>query len=201
MSNQKEQVAVAKALSKAFWSSSVTERDLTKAEEEIKGIAFDYYRERVSCKLMTGIKEEHFETVIEKVAKIHQIPEEKKNELLLSTYCDDVCHSIVKDFQFRLKEESSFVYGRLVTKRDECNPKKMSVAYSIVRIEFKFSLRQIEHTKTTKFLWFIEYSQVWHDTKERNMTEGDKEKLQLYFQKKVAQGFQREFPGLLAVEA
>ena len=54
-------VSVGKILLESFTSEETQETDLTAAEELLRGLTFDKYKEGIYCKILTKIKEENFE--------------------------------------------------------------------------------------------------------------------------------------------
>ena len=189
---------VAKILVSAFSQDEETTKDLTAAEETVRGLTFDEFNEVVDCKVMTGIKLDDFETVVNSITSRLRVPDNIRKSILENKYAD-VALQVTIDFKFKIGETGAFTYGRIVTVKPDDS--KINLAYSVYQLGFKLSPRVIEHKKKKKFLGFTTGTKVWREIKERNLSEKEQDYMRAYFMKKAIKGFKREYSALLAVEA
>ena len=189
---------VAKILVSAFSQDEETTKDLTAAEETVRGLTFDEFNEVVDCKVMTGIKLDDFETVVNSITSRLGVPDNIRKSILENKYAD-VAIQVTIDFKFKIGETGAFTYGRIVTVKPDDS--KINLAYSVYQLGFELSPRVIEHKKKKKFLGFTTGTKVWREVKERNLSEKEQDYMRAYFMKKAIEGFKREYSGLLAVEA
>lgn len=75
-------VSVGKILLESFTTEHSQETDLTAAEELVRGLTYVKYNEGICCKILTKIKEENFEKVINRIAARLQIPALIRDTLL-----------------------------------------------------------------------------------------------------------------------
>ena len=186
---------VAKVLVSAFSRDEETTKDLTAAEETVRGLTFDEFNEMVDCKVMTGIKLDDFNTVVNSITNRLGIPDKIRRSILENKYAD-VTHQVVIDFKFKIGETGAFTYGRIATYKPD--DRTINLAYSVYQLGFKLSPRVIEHKKKKKFLGFTTGTKVWREIKERNLSEKEADYMQAYFMRKAIQGFKREYSRLLA---
>ena len=186
-------VNVAQALVKLFSGDEETLKDITAAEELVRGLTFDVFNEKVSCKVMKGIALSEFVRVVESFAARFAIPDEIKSGLLDGQYAEEN-YEIVIDFKFSKGELGGFTYGRIATIK---HGEKIDMAYSVYFLEFKLSPRVIEHTKKKKFCGFTTGKKVWRESHERNLSIKDRDELQSYFKKKAIEGFKQEYKGMI----
>ena len=127
---------VGKILLESFTSVDVKETDLTAAEELVRGLTFDEYDEKISCKILTKIKETDFETVVGRIATRYQIPADIKESILDGQY-GEVNSEVVREFKFEKGSPGKVVYGRTVTiKREDST---IDLAYAFFHLVFKLS--------------------------------------------------------------
>ena len=186
---------VAMVLVSAFSRDTVTSKDLTAADEAVRGLTFDLFNEHASSRVMTGIELADFETLINGIAKRMEIPDDIRLDILDSKLAA-TNQEVVRNFYFAKGESGSFTYnGRIVTVKP--NKSTINLAYSIYHLDFKLSPQVIEHTKKKKFLGFTTGKKVWRETKERNLSTREQEHLSLYFMDKAIKGFKRDHAHLL----
>ena len=186
-------VGVAKAMVGLFTKDQEETRDLTEADELVRGLTFDLYDEKISCRVMEGILLKDYPTVIENFARRFSIPEDVKNSLLDAQYSDNLVE-VIQNFKFQKGETGTYVYGRVVTKR---RGDKIDMASSVYTLDFKLSPKVIEHKKKKKFLWFTTGTKVWRETQERNLSLKEKDKLQEHLKIKAILKFRSEFANLV----
>ena len=185
---------VAMVLVSAFSRDTITSRDLTAAEESVRGLTFDVFNEKTSCKVMIGIELDDFETLINSIARRLGIPDKIRQAILESRF-QEVNNEVTVDFRFTKGETGSFTYGRIATvKPDDAT---INLAYSIYHLEFKLSPQVTEHTKKKKFLGFTTGKKVWRETRERNLSTKEQDWLRIYFMNKAVKVFKEEYAGLL----
>ena len=187
-------IDVAKALVKLFSKDEEKIKDLTAADEAVRGLTFDLFNEKVSCSVMKGILLQDYKTVVDRFVKRYSIPEEVESSLLDGEFAEEKLEVIV-NFKFAKGETGGFIYGRVATVKHDG---KIDMAYSVYFLEFKLSPRVIEHEKKRKFLGFtIGGTKVWRETQERNLSVKDRDYMQSYFMKKAIEGFKEQYSGLI----
>ena len=90
---------VAKVMVKVLSSSEETARNVTEAEETVRGLTFDLFREKTLCKLLQGNRLEDYESLVNGLAKRLNLPEQVSAGMLENKYLD-VGHESVIDFKF-----------------------------------------------------------------------------------------------------
>ena len=140
---------VAMVLVSAFSKDKVTSKDLTAADEAVRGLTFDLFNEHVSSRVMTGIELADFETLINSIAKRLKIPDDIRLAILEGKLAA-TNQEVVRNFYFAKGESGSFTYnGRIVTVKP--NKSTINLAYSLYHLDFKLSPQVIEHTKKKKW--------------------------------------------------
>ena len=81
-------LSVSKILLDSFTSEDIKETDLTAAEELVQGLSFDKYNEQISCKILTKIKLEDFETLVSLIVTRYEIPTDIKERILDGQYAE-----------------------------------------------------------------------------------------------------------------
>ena len=181
---------VAMLLVSAFSRDTVTSKDLTAADEAVRGLTFDLFNEHVSSDVMAGIELADFETLINGIAKRMNIPDDIRLDILRSKLAA-TRQEVVRNFHFAKGETGSFTFGRIDTVKP--NKSTINLAYSLYHLDFKLSPQVIEHTKKKKFFGFTIGKKVWRETKERNLSTREQEHLSLYFMDKAIKGFKGDF--------
>ena len=185
---------VAMVLVSTFSSDKITSRDLTAAEESVRGLTFDVFNEKTSCRVMTGIRLADFETLVNRIARRFGFPDDIR-EAILESELANVNTEIIRDFKFTKGETGSFTYGSIATvKPDNAT---INLAYSVYNLEFKLSPQVIEHTRRKRFLGFTTGKRVWRETRERNLSVKEQDWLRIYFLNKAVKGFKEDYAGLL----
>jgi hypothetical protein len=184
---------VAQAMVRRFSKDEERTKDLTAADELVRGLTFDMFDEQISCRVGRGILLTDYRTVIENVARRFSIPDDIKDSLFDGEYHENMAE-IVQNFKFEKGKKGNFVYGRVATIK---HGDKIDMAYSIYTLDFKLSPTVIEHRKKTNFLWFTTGEKVWHETKERNMSSKEKDNLQEHLMIKAISKFRAEYAGLI----
>ena len=189
-------INVAKALVKLFSKDEETIKDLTAADEVVRGLTFDLFNEKVSCKVMKGILLQDYKTVVDRFVQRYSIPKDVESSLLDGELAEENFEVIV-NFKFAKGETGGFTYGRVATVKHDG---KIDMAYSVYFLEFKLSPRVIEHKKKKKFLGFTIGTKVWRETQERNLSVKDRDYMQSYFMKKAIEGFREQYSGLIEAQ-
>ena len=188
---------VAQVLVQMFAKEEETIKDLTAAEEQMRGITFDLLKEKLLCQVMKGIKLADLEKVIGSFARSSQMPDDVKDAILRGQYADENYANII-DFKFAIGEVGNFTYGRIVTiKRSRDGRDIIDLAYSSYQISFKLSPKVIEHKKKKKFLGFTTGKKVWRERFERNLSEKEQDYMRIYFLNKAITGFRKECSSFL----
>lgn len=168
-------------------------KDLTAVDELVRGLTFDQYEEKVSCRVANGILLKDYPTIVDNFARRFSIPEDTKISLFEGTMMKDLVEN-VRNFKFEKGKTGSYVYGRVATiKRGN----KIDIAYSVYTLEFKFSQTVLEHRQKTKFLWFTTGEKVWHERKERNLDLKEKDAIENAFMMKAIAKFRAEYGGMI----
>lgn len=189
--------SAAKALITLFSTEEEHRKDLTAAEEMIRGLTFDIFEENVSCAVKKGIKIEDYSFIVNRFAKRFGIPENITDSLLDGQYIREN-DEMVYNFKFRKGEKGNFVYGRVATVK---HGGEIDMAYSVYSLDFKLSPKVIEHEQEKVFLGFIRYGKkVWRETEERNLSIEDKKHLQAYFTYQAIIGFKKVYLPLIESE-
>lgn len=189
---------VAMVLVSTFSRDKVTSKDLTAAEESVRGLTFDVFNEKTSCRVMTGIRLADFEPLVNSIAERMGFPDDVRKAILESKFAE-VNNEVIYDFRFTKGETGRFTYGRIATlKPDDAT---INLAYSVYNLEFKLSPQVIEHTKRKKFLGFTTGKKVWRETRERNLSAKEQDWLRIYFLNKAVKGFKEEYAYLLEESA
>ena len=191
-------VSVARTLVSSLSSDEETTKDLTAAEETMRGLTFDKFNEKVSCKVMKGIKLADFRTVIDRIARRLEMPEDTKESLLDGEYADENLEVVI-DFKFSKGQDSSFTYGRIATIKRPNGV--IDIAYSVYLLGFKLSPKIVQHEQKKKFLFFTIGTKVWRETIERNLSDREQDHMRTYFLRKAINGFRKEYAGLLQAES
>ena len=186
-------VSVGKILLDSFSSKDVKRKDLTAAEELVKGLTFDKYNEEIACKILTKINETDFETVVSRIATRHQIPADIQDSILDGKY-GEVNREIVREFKFEKGGPGSVLYGRTVTVKREDST--IDLAYAFFFLEFQLSPRKIEERHRQRFLGIVYGSHTVVRFEERNLSEKEKEQIFNFYRVKALNGFQKEYPAL-----
>lgn len=187
-------VNVAQTLVKLFAHDEEKIKDLTTAEELVRGLTFDQFNEKISCKVVKGIFLKDFATVIENLAARFSIPDDLKNSLLEGLISDENIE-VIKEFKFTKGEGGDFTFGRIATIR---HGQKIDMAYSIYFLDFKICPKVVEHSREKKFLWFaVEKKEVWHVTVERTLSNKEKDDFEMYALKRAIQGFKDQYAGMI----
>ena len=176
------------------FSGDKASENLTAAEESIRGLTFDVFNENTSCKVMTGIKLDGFETLINSTVRHLGIPDDIRDAILESKLAT-VNNKVTIDFCFAKGETGNFTFGRIATVKPDDTT--INLAYSVYHLEFKLSPQGTEHTKKRKFLAFTTGKKVWRERRERSLSVKEQDHLRTYFKKKIMDGFKEEYADLL----
>ena len=186
---------VAVVLADAFSGGTGTGRDLTTAEESVRGLRFDFYKEKVSCRVMTGIRLTDFEALVNSIARRLELPDCVREAILEGKLAGSNGEAI-NEFSCKKGETGRFSYGRIVTLKqdDDCT---ISLAYAVYDLEFKLSPDVTYYEKKKKFLCFTTGTKVWRETMAKDLSLNERDGLRTYFSNKAVKGFKEEFHGVL----
>lgn len=174
-------------------------KDLTAAEEVVRGLTFDLFEENISCAEKNGIKVEDYSFLVNRFATRFSIPDHIRDSILDGQYVQEN-KEIVLNFKFKKGEKGGFVYGRIATVKKRGG--EIDMAYSVYNLEFKLSPKVIQHERKKKFLGFFKYGkEVWQETQERDMSITDKSQMQAYFMHQAITGFKKHYSPLLEAKA
>ena len=185
---------VGKMLIDSFSSEGIKQRDLSAAEELVRGLRFDKYDEKFSTQIITKIKESDFETVVGRISTRHQIPANIQDTITDGKYSGGVNQAVVTEFKFEKGGPGKVLYGRTITSKREDST--IDLAYVFFYLEFKFSPIQIEEERFKKFLFITYGSHTVVRKEERDLSERDKEQMFTFFRDKALKGFSKEYPAL-----
>ena len=189
-------VGVGKILIESFTSEDTEETDLSAAEELVRGLTFDKYHEEIYSKILTKIKEENFEKVINRLAGRHQMPDHIRDSLM-DGLDGEVNYEVIREFKFDKGSPGKVLYGRTVTTRRADST--IDLAYALFSLEFKLSPKKIKERHRKKFLGLITYrSRTVVRFEERNFSEKEKEQMFDFYRIKALKGFKKEYPSLAA---
>ena len=186
---------IVKRLLDSFKSEHVVLRqNLTEAEELVNGLSFDFYQERFSCKRLTKIKLNDFETVVNRIATRNNIPQDKKEEILDGKYAQEN-EAYIKEFVFEKgNEPGRLCYGRVLTIKREDDT--IDMAYVIYYLEFKLSPNRIEETKQKCFLGFVYGTETVVRYEHRTFREEEQNRITTFYRAKALKGLQAEYGAL-----
>lgn len=195
-------LGVAHQMIKLFSDDEEHTKDLSAAEEVIKGIPFEKYFEDSNCRVLRGIPDENFERVLNNLMDRFSMPEDTqkklKSSLLDVLLVNKGLHEIMQSFHFEKEKGGNYVYGRVAVAR---KGGEIDMAHSIYQLEFQLAPKIIEHRRTKKFLGFISYgTKVWQEKQKRDLFTSDLKFMDAYFKNKAIAAFQREYRGLLKAE-
>ncbi|KXJ05266.1 hypothetical protein AC249_AIPGENE6409 [Exaiptasia diaphana] len=174
-------------------SEDVKTTDLTSAEELVRGLTFDKYNEEISCKILSKIKKEDFEEVVDRIATRHKIPENYKQAILDGKF-GEVNREVIREFKFEKGKHGTVQYGRTLTIRRKDGT--IDLAYALFSLEFKLSPIRIEERIRKRFLFITYGSRTIVRFEERNLSEKDKDNLFDFYRSKALKGFMKEYPAL-----
>ena len=188
-------VSIGRMLLNTFTTNEVTQKDLTAAEELVRGLTFDKYHEKISCQILTKIKLSDFETVVGRIASRHQIPVDIQGAILDGQYVE-TNKALVREFKFEKGAPGRVLYGRTITLKREDST--IDLAYSFFYLEFKLSPKRIEENTKKRFLGIVIGSKRVVRFEERNLSDKEKDHIFDFYRNKALKGFREEYPALEA---
>ena len=178
-------------ITEIFSSDEEHIKDLTAAEEVIRGLTFDQFKETYSSNVMGEITLSDFPEFVQDMSMHFAIPDDIKYILMKGRYAAENLEHL-QEFSFQKGQPGTFVYGRVATVR---HGKKIDIAYTIYDLQYKLPPAVIEHSRKQTFLWFVtKTNQVWRETKERNLSLKESDYMAAYFLQKAIDGFKRQYP-------
>ena len=186
-------LSVGKILFESFTSENIKGKDLTAAEELVRGLTFDKYEEQIITKNLTKIELTDFSTVVCRLGRRHQIPAEIQEAILDGLY-GEVNEQRIRKFKFEKVGTGRVLYGRSVTVKREDST--IDLACAFFSLEFKLSPRKIEEQHRTAFFGITIRSRTVIRFEERNLSETEKEHMSNFFRVKAVKGFKQEYPSL-----
>ena len=187
---------IAKLIYNSMYSTETTERDLTAADELVRGLTFDKYEEKAVSQVFIGIKISEFMELVQRISDRHSIPSDKRDAILDGEFSDQNTLKI-KEFVFNVGTVSKITYCKIATiKTSETH---IDMALMLFNLDFKLTPIVKE---TVKQGWIL-HSIPWGtekkiDITERNLSELDQNKLLNFFRAKALQGFIKEYPSVTA---
>ena len=185
---------IAKLIYNSMYSTDITHKDLTAADELVRGLTFDKYEEKAVSQVLIEIKTSEFEQLVDRITKRHSMPADKKDGILDGVFAEQNTLKI-KEFYFNPGEDSKITYCKIATiKTSETH---IDLALMLFNLDFKLTPTKIETVEKVYLLWFI----PWGTKKkieiiERNLSEQDQNKLINFFRAKALQGFTKEYPSV-----
>ena len=177
---------------KSIFTEKTTVKDLTMAEERVRGLRFDKFEETFNSQVMEGIKLKDFEEIVDRIAKRHSIPEEKKDGIL-DGKCAKKNTLVAKEFVFNVGEDSQLVYMKVATVKT--SDTKIDLALMYYKLDFKLAPLQTETTRSTWFLSMKIGEKTEIEYKTRDLSEKDQDCFTNFFRYKALKGFLQENPG------
>ena len=177
-----------------MYSTDITHKDLTAADELVRGLTFDKYEEKAVSQVLIGIKTSEFEQLVDRFAKRHSIPADKKDGILDGVFAEQNTLKI-KEFIFNPGVDSKITYCKIATiKTSETH---IDMALMLFNLDFKLTPTKIETVEQGYLLRFIPLGSKKEVTiNERNLSELDQNKLINFFRAKALQGFTKEYPSV-----
>ena len=176
-------------------NSCITERttvkDLTMAEERVRGLTFDKFGEKLLSQVLEGINLTDFEKVVQRIAKRYSIPEEKKDGILDGQYAEKNT-LMSKEFIFKPGKDSELVYMKVATIKT--SDTKIDLALMYYRLDFKLAPLKIEKKKSKWFLFIKIGEETTIHYEPRNLSEKDQDCFTNFFRFKALKGFLQEYP-------
>ena len=173
----------------------MSDENFAKGRDLVKTSNFDLFKMKKNSKVLTGIDPKDYERVVKSIASRLDFPSNLREAILENQYGDEGDEK-VNDFSFKPGEESTFVFVRFVSLKQ--NSGKIDLAYAMYYLRFKFSPR-IETKTEPKSL----FSLPWRAPKEIQelkpvqLPEVDEDVFQCYFMAKAIKLFQKEYSGML----
>ena len=192
-SNMKvREIKVVNLIVDSFITEKTTVKDLTMAEERVRGLTFDKFEEKLLSQVLEGINLTDFEKVVERIAKRHSIPDDKKDGILDGQYAKKNI-LVSKEFVFNIGVDSQLVYMKVATiKRSDT---KIDLALMYYKLGFKLAPLKKETTKDTYFLFWKVGTETTIHYEPRNLSEKDQDCFTNFFRYKALKGFLQENPG------
>ena len=187
---------IAKLIYNSVYSTETTERDLTAADELVRGLTFDKYEEKAVSQVFIGIKMSEFIELVQRISDRHSIPPDKRDAILDGQFSDQNTLKM-KEFVFNVGTVSKITYCKIATiKTSETH---IDMALMLFNLDFKLTPIVKE---TVKQGWILR-SIPWGTERkiyitERNLSELDQNKLLNFFRAKAIQGFVKEYPSVTA---
>ena len=178
----------------SFNSDQVTKKDLTAADEAVRGLTFDDYREKIFCKVLEGIPVNKFEPFIQKLSSRYEFPSDVEQSILDGLDAK-VNKERIREFKFTKGEQGRVLYGKILTvKRHDST---IDLAYSFVSVKFQLSPRKYEEKIYKQFLLFFTYhSDTLIRYEDRNLSEKEREQMLDFYRAKAFEGFRKEYAAL-----
>ena len=164
-------------------------KDLTAAEEVIRGLTFEVFKEEVSCQVLQGIDLTDYDTVINRFAEKFNIPHDVRVSLLDARYGEED-NEILMDFKYETGKTGTFTYGRIAVLRNHYGI--YDVAYSMYLLEFELSPQGNKQAKIEKLLSFVSGNNVWKK-KQRILSQLETHQMHVYFLNKAITHFKSEY--------
>ena len=183
---------MARLLVESLITEKTTVKDLTEAEETVRGLTFDKFEEKFLSQVLRGINLTDFEKVVERIAKRHSIPEEKKDGILDGQYAEKNI-LVSKEFVFNIGEDGKLVYMKVATIKS--SDTKIDLALMYYKLDFKLAPRKIETKKSKRFLFIKIGEETTIHYEPRNLSEKDQDCFTNFFRYKALKGFLQENPG------
>ena len=189
-------VAVFRDVAASLVNSIVTTegeyKNLSKAEEIVRGIAFDEFDEHSTCQVLRGIKLNDFETVVERIASRHSLDNGKKDEILDGQFAQGN-GATNRHFVFNVGETGQVVFCKVATVKT--TNETIDLAIVSYKLKFKFSADRIEQKRTRWLLGFVPRGTVTsYEYEPRNLSERDQNGFSQFFRVKALNAFLDEYP-------
>jgi hypothetical protein len=186
---------VAALLARSIVTTEEEQTNITKAEEMVRGLIFDQFEENSACQVLRGIRLRNFQTVVERIAKRYDLPDDKKGEILDGEY-GEVNEAVNLDFFFNVGKTSDLVFFKVTTVKTEVkNEEAIDLALVSYRLKFKLSAERIEKKRRKWLLGFIPLRTVTSEHyNPRNLSQRDRSGFEIFFRSRALQKFLREYP-------
>ena len=186
---------IATLIYNSLLSSEITQKDVTAADELIRGLTFEKYEEKTVSKVMIGIEISDFEALVERISERHSIPQGKKEGILDGQFAQQNTLKI-KEFLFNVGTDSKITYCKIATIKTSST--LIDMALVLFQLDFKLSPTVLETIEDVALLGFIPWGKKKRvDEIERYLSEQDQNKLIDFFRAKALYGFTKEYPNVV----
>ena len=185
---------IARLIYNSVYSIETTEKDLTAADELVRGLTFDKYEEKAISQVFIGIKMSKFDKLLSRLANRHSIPIEMQDGILDGIFAEQNTLK-TKEFIFKVGSDSKIAYCKVATIKT--SETLIDMALMFFNLDFKLTPTVRETVTQGRILGAIPWgTERKIEITERNLSEVDQNKLLNFFRAKALQGFTKEYPSV-----